>query len=328
MQGDLDVKVYINSKGKRLVPVLVENMTLSTHYKGVPGELNFSVVKDDRINFTEGNSVELMVNGAKVFHGFVFEKSRDKSEIINVKAYDQLRYLQNKDSLEFTPRTADQYIARIAGQTRLVLGELDDTGYTIPPTAEEGSSYFEMILKALDTTKENTDNEYVLYDDCKKLMLKDIDSDFMKLDFRIDENNLENFTYRTSINKDTYTKIKLIKDDGKKKQSVQEFVKKDDETIAKWGVLTYLEKLSRDEENIYNKASKLLKKHNKKNVVLSLKNVFGDIRVRAGKSVVVNLDLGDMILNQHLFVTRCTHSFSEGMHFMNLEVKGGVIDEQ
>ncbi len=328
MQEDIDVKVYINNRGKRMTPVIVETLTLSTHYRGVPAELNFSVVKDGSINFTEGNSVELEVNGAKIFYGFIFEKSRDKNGIISVKAYDQLRYLQNKDSLEFTPRTADQYVARVAGQTRLVLGELDDTGHTIPHTAEEGSSYIDMILKALDATKENNGNEFVLYDDCKKIMLKNANSDSMMLDFKVDENNLEDFTYTTSINKDTYTKVKLVKDDGKKKQSEQVFIKKDDNSIAKWGVLTYFEKLSREEENGYQKATELLKKHNKKNVSLSLKNVFGNVKVRAGKSIAVNLNLGDVILNQHLFVTKCTHSFSDGMHFMNLELKGGVIDEQ
>lgn len=67
--------------------------------KGTPGKLEFTVVKGPGLNFAEGDPVKLTVNGTAMFYGFVFKKMRDKGGTIDVVAYDQLRYLKNKDTI-------------------------------------------------------------------------------------------------------------------------------------------------------------------------------------------------------------------------------------
>ncbi len=324
MVSNLEMELTIANLGKRYKAILEGEVTLTSNLKGVPSELSFNVVKDGIINFTEGNHVRFKVNGKDLFYGVVFERSRDKSGIISVRAYDQLRYLQNKDNLEFTPRTADKYITRVAGQTRLTCGELENTEYEIPHTVEEGTSYIDMILKALEITQKMKGKEYILYDDYKKITLKNVEN--MKTDCYICNKNLENFSYTTSIDNDTYNKVKLYKDSGTTKKGGIEFIEKDDLNISKWGVLQYYEKMSTDDENGKTKAIQLLEHYNRKKIKLSLNKVLGDLTVRAGSSVFVELDLGEMYLKQEMFVTKCVQKFSEGQHTMDLDVRGGVIN--
>ena len=67
--------------------------------KTLPGNLTFSKsFNDDTFNFSEGSAVRMRVDKDNVFFGFVFKQQRSKDNIITVTAYDQLRYLKNKDS--------------------------------------------------------------------------------------------------------------------------------------------------------------------------------------------------------------------------------------
>ena len=71
----------------------------------------------------------------------------------------------------------------------------------------------------------------------------------------------------------------------------------------------------------------LLTLYNKKTRRLSLKNVFGDIRVRGGSSISVSLNLGDIQVNQYFICESVTHTFKEGMHFMDISLKGSDFYE-
>ncbi len=324
MQKDLKFELFIKHDDVTYKPLVLDGVTLTSQYRGTPSQLNFEVIKDNVVNFAEGSRVVVRVNGVVMFDGIVFEKSRDKRPVISVKAYDRLRYFQNKDSIEFTRRTADKYVKRIANKHRLDCGELENTVYELPHNVEEGTSYIDMILKALDTTKKQTGVDYILFDDCGKLTLKNVES--LKTKCYIGKSSLEDFQYTTSIDKDTYTKVRLQKNETGVKGDRQVHEAKDEASISKWGVLVYYENLN-DDNNVVHRTVEMLKMKNRRTVNLTLKNVFGDVSVRAGTSVYVNLELGDMNVKQYLLVTSCTHSFNEGKHLMTLDVKGGVINE-
>lgn len=78
---------------------------------------------------------------------------------------------------------------------------------TLETIVEENQTLFDMIQNALDETLMNTKQLYVLYDDAGKLTLKNINT--MKLNLLIDEETGENFSYESSIDEQTYNKIKL-----------------------------------------------------------------------------------------------------------------------
>ena len=75
-----------------------------TTRSGAASSLTFTVVKDDTLNFHEGNPVSFRFNGSNVFYGYVFKKSRSDNRLIKVTAYDQLRYFKNKDTISYVNR--------------------------------------------------------------------------------------------------------------------------------------------------------------------------------------------------------------------------------
>ena len=300
-------------------PIVQEGITWSTERKGCPGELQFKVVKDDTIAFQEGDAVRLKVNGANVFYGFVFQKKRSKDHIITVTAYDQLRYLKNKDTYVYENKTAGELIKMIATDFKLQTGTIENTEFKIASRIEENTSLFDMIQNALDLTLENKKCMYVMYDDFGKITLKSLDN--MRLNLLIDEETGENFEYTSSINEQTYNKVKLTydnEDTGKR----EVYIAQHGENMNQWGVLQHFDTLQKG-ENGQAKANALLSLYNKKTRNLTIKNAFGDTRVRAGSMVVVVLYLGDVSVKNLMIVEKCKHEFKESQHFMNLTLRGG-----
>lgn len=316
---DVNIELLIQHGDKVFIPVVQEGITWTTERKGCPGELKFKVVKDDVISFTEGDAVRLKVNGQNVFYGFIFKKQRDKEQIISVTAYDQLRYLKNKDTIVYENKTAGELIQMIAKDYMMQTGTIEDTGFKIKSRVEENTSLFDMIQNALDMTLENQKYMYVMYDDFGKIALKGLDN--MRLNLLIDEETGENFDYTSSIDSNTYNKVKLTYD-NEKTGTREVYVAQDSENMNAWGVLQYFDTLQ-EGENGKAKADALLSLYNKKTRNLTIKNAFGDVRVRAGSMIVVIIDLGDMKLKNLMLVEKCKHEFKESQHLMTLTLRGG-----
>jgi hypothetical protein len=315
----MNVELLIQNGNKVYVPVVEEGITWSTERAGTPGQLTFSVVKDEIINFTEGNAVRMKVDNKNVFYGFVFTKKRDKDGVITVTAYDQLRYLKNKDTYVYTNKTAGEVIKMIASDFNMRTGTLENTGYKIASRVEDNVALFDMIQNALDLTLQNKKEMYVMYDDFGKIALKSIQS--MRLNLLIDEETGENYSYTSSIDSDTYNKVKLVFENEKSgKRDV--YIAQDSKNMNEWGVLQYFDTL-KEGENGKVKADALLQLYNKKTRNLTIQNAFGDSRVRAGSMVIVQLNLGDVKLNNLMLVEKCKHKFNLNEHLMDLTLRGG-----
>lgn len=323
----MNIEFLIENNGILYSPVLEGGITWSTDRKGSPGQLNFTVVKNNSvnsgeyadINFVEGDAVRLKIDDVEVFYGFIFTKKRNKDNTISVTAYDQLRYLKNKDTYVYKDKTASELIQMIASDFHLQTGVIDDTKFKIPSRVEDNTSLFDMIQNALDITLTNSERMYILYDDYGKITLKDIEN--MKLDVLIDETTADDFDYSSSIDSNTYNRIKLTYDNDKTgKREV--YMAQHGENINQWGVLQFFETLNEGEDG-QSKADAYLSLYNKKTRNLSIKNAFGDIRVRAGSLLPVILHLGDMDLQTYMIVEKCKHELKDGMHLMNLTLRGG-----
>lgn len=313
------VQIIVQNGEKVFEPVVEEGITWETERKGVPGKLTFNVLKDDVIDFTEGNLVKMAVDSKNVFYGYIFTKKRDKDGLIAVTAYDQLRYLKNKDALWYTNKSAADVVKMLAADFKLKVGEIEDTAYVIPKRNEENVTLFDIIQNALDLTVLNKKKLYVLYDDFGQLMLKDVES--MKLDLLIDGDTAENYNYTSSIDSSTYNRIRLYydnKDTGKREL----YITLDSSTQLQWGILQYCESIE-EKCNGKAKADALLQLYNRKTRNLSIDNAFGDTRVRAGNSIGVQLDLGDITVNNYMLVEKAKHIFNNKEHLMNLTLRGG-----
>ena len=299
-------------------PVVQDEIKWTTERKGAAGKLEFKVVKDNIINYEEGNPVAFKVDNTNLFYGFVFKKKRDKEQIIETTAYDQLRYLKNKDTMVYTNKRADELVKLIANNYQLNVGTLENTGYTIAKKTESNQSLFDIILNAIDETIRNRKEMYVLYDDFGKLNLKNLER--MKVGLVIDEETGQNFDYESSIDSDTYNQIKLTHDNsdtGKR----EVYMAKDSSNINKWGILQYFDTID-EKTNGAVKARALLDLYNQKTRNLQIKDALGDIRVRGGSLIIVNLNLGDVKLQNFMLVEKATHKFKNGEHFMDLTLKG------
>ena len=316
--GSMTYELLIQHGSDIYQPIVTDNIQWQTERKGTHGSLTFKVVKDEILDFTEGDAVRLMVDGVKVFYGFVFQKKRDKEGIISVTAYDQLRYLKNKDTYVYANKTASEVIQMIAADFNLQCGTLEDTKFKIESRVEDNQTLFDIIQNALDLTLLNKGEMYVLFDDFGKITLKNVSN--MKAGILIDEETGENFDYTSSIDGETYNKIKLVyenEESGTREISIAQ----DSSHMNQWGVLQYFEKID-EKTNGKAKAESLLKIYNEKTRSLSIKGAFGDLGVRAGTLVAVSLNLGDMVTNSFLLVEQAKHTFSEGMHTMDLSLRG------
>lgn len=314
----MEIELLIQNGNTVYAPVTQDEIVWTTERKSSPGKLELKVLKDNIINYEEGNPISFKVNGNKVFYGFVFTKKREKDKIIKTTAYDQLRYLKNKSSYVYVDKRADELVRMIANDFQLNVGTLENTNYKIAKKSESNQALFDIILNALDETIQYKKEMYVLYDDFGQICLKNLER--MKVGLIIDEETAQNFDYQSSIDTDTYNKVKLVYDNEKTgKREV--YIAQDTSNMNKWGVLQYFDTID-EKTNGAVKAKTLLNLYNQKTRNLEIKNAIGDIRVRGGSLIIVNLNLGDVKLQNFMLVEKAKHTFKNGEHFMDLTLRG------
>lgn len=321
---DIELLIGDGSGTKAYLPSVEEGIEWQTERRGAPGKLTFTLLKDDMPGFSEGSAVRLTVDGDKIFYGYIFKQSRDREGIIKVTAYDQLRYLKNKDTYVYENKTAAQFIRMIAEDFSLHVGTIEDTAFIMESRVEENTSLFEMIENALDQELINNGELYVMYDDFGQLTLRHLSEMYVGRPgayLMIDEETGENFDYTSSIDDNTFNRIKLTYD-NKETGFRDVYIAQDGEHINQWGILQYFDTLS-EGENGQAKADALLKLYDKKTRTLKIHNAVGDNRVRAGSMVVISLDLGDWKLSNFMLVESCKHVYKQGEHWMDLTLKGG-----
>jgi hypothetical protein len=300
-------------------PEVEDGISWSMERRGSPAKLIFKAVYDAALDIQEGNPVKLAIDGNNIFYGYIFKKSRDKDPFITVTAYDQLRYFKNKDTYMYEGKTASQLLRMICDDFSLKAGVIEDTKYVIPKKLEQNKTLFDIIQSALDASMMNTGILYCLYDNFGEITLKNIAS--MKVPVLIDAETGQNFEYESSIDAQTYNQVKLTFDNGDTGMR-DIYMVKNSEHIQEWGVLQYYDTLQEGENGV-EKANILLKYYDRKTRNLTLKDMWGDVRVRAGSAVLVRLSLGDMALNNFMVCESVTHTFNNEEHTMTLKMIGG-----
>lgn len=313
----MGVTVALHRGAKILLPPVAEGVQLTWERRGTAGKLTCSLLGGAA---EEGDGISLEVDGEPMFFGFVFAQSDDGGGAVKLTAYDQIRYLKNKDTIAAEGLKASDMLRKIGNDFQLNLGEIEDTGYIFETIVEENTALLDMVQNALDDTLRQTGRLFVLYDDCGKLTLKNITS--MRTNLLICEETAENYNLTTSIDENTYTKIKLSydnEDSGKREL----FIAQSGENINKWGVLQYFEEIQ-SSEGAAEKANALLKLYGDKSCGLRVKGAAGDCRVRGGSAVFVQMKVGNEEISQYFVVNKVVHCFDGGgNHQMDLDLIGG-----
>ncbi len=152
-----------------------DSIQLTTKRKANPAKLTFKIARDaaeaGSIEFYEGDAVALMCDDLGMFWGYIFSKQRTKEQIITVTAYDQTRYLKNKETYCYSKK-ASEIIKMICDDFNLQTGEIADTEYVINERIEDNNTLWDIIYNALDMTNIYTGKYYCLYDDFGEITLK------------------------------------------------------------------------------------------------------------------------------------------------------------
>lgn len=311
-----EMEIRIRSGDDVIFPRVQDSPTLSLDRFMTPGKFVFKIIRDATIHISNGNIVVVRWDGYDLFFGVIFNL-RPNGDVLEITAYDQLRYLKNKDNIMYKGLKLGGLIQFIANRFELQTGTLADTSYKIPPRIENGQTLADMIKTANDMTLRNTGKLYVVYDDFGKITLRDIED--MRLDVLVEEDRVQEVAQTSSIDSDVYNQIKLYRED-KEKGKGKEFFVQDEKHIEQWGVLQYYEKL-RDGENGQKKAEALLELYNHEKKSLTIKGISGDVRVRGGVSFAFYIPSEG--IQSYYIVDSVVHTFGNEEHTMDVTLSGG-----
>lgn len=294
---------------------------LTTNRFDSPAKLTFTVLEKNGISIPEGSSVELAVDGVKMFKGYVFTAEQNRDGEVEYTAYDQLRYLKANASYTFEAMTLGQIIQQIAADFDLTCGTLVDTGYAFPCLIQENESCLDKIFKALSETIYRTGKIFVFYDNAGELTLTEARG--MYSNVLIGDGSLAtDFTYRRDIDSETYNRIKLVRP-NEETGMADTYIVEDTDTQTKWGLLQYYDQVDENmnEAQIDQMCQAYLQYYNRVVQELSI-DALGVPGLRAGMIVPVRISAVDSLsVSRLLLAEKVTHSFDGDDHTMSIDVK-------
>lgn len=322
MKLELIVQDSETNRGYDLSDVL-ESVSWSTQVEGQPGRLMVNFIDNIEESISVGSTIRFRVDGKGVFIGYVFKIKPYPNHKVQLTAYDQLRYLQNKDTYNITINTADRIFEKICQDTQLKYKVINRSSYNVPARIFDNESYYAIIQYAINLALINERSNYIVRDNYGTLEF--VESRTIASNLFIGEDSLlSDFDYEISIDDKTYNQIKLVREDTKSKRR-KVYIVKDSNNMNRWGVLQYFEKVDEDMNpaQIEAKADNLLKKHNTPTKTLKL-TCIGDLRVREGVAVVIGikaLEKYGVKYNSYYFISACDHKFEKGQHKMTLTME-------
>ncbi|MFM9413346.1 phage tail tip lysozyme [Peptococcus simiae] len=304
--------------GKTFRPVLKEPIKVTWKREGEPGKLEFTTAKNGDLSYQNGNMAILFCDEDPVFVGWIFTKSRGDLKTIDCVAYDQIRYLKYKDTIQYDSKSYGDLVKMVAGDHNLQVGEVAETGVKMSRT-EEDVELYDIFDKAYQNTLIEGGEAFVLYDNVGKLTLKNI-KDMVYRGKVFDAKAMQAWEYTNTIDEGTYNRVKItVKDDAA--GQAETLVAENPEHIKDWGVLQFHAVSNEPKELIKMKADDVLKKVDRPVRKLALKGVLGDIAIRGGSVIYVNLPLGDMQASAAFWVESVTHTIRGNSHLMDMEIQ-------
>lgn len=313
--------VFIINKAHLYEVNVVNGLEITFERKGSPGKCTFSIVQeeDGKVEFEEGDEVSVKISQTWMFKGYIFSKSRNKDGEVKFTCYDQLRYLKAEEAVVIENMTVGEITKDIIKSRELKAGTIRDSSFKIPAIVRDKISFLDLIQLSIESTTAETGEHFIFYDRFGKLTLCPLKH--MKRNIVIDSSVAEDFDYESSIDKDTYNIIRVSSESAKDGATVY-VTARDKENIDKWGMLQ--KTLEADNgwsaTTISNRALELF---NSKTKTLKLTNCMGAVEVIGGAVIIVNLDLGDMVVSKNMIVDAVTHRVEDGLYSMDLELVGG-----
>lgn len=311
------VQIVIKCRGGWLEPELLDCPRL-TRAANAAAVLEAGVIKAGELDFADGAPVRLLCDGAEAFSGRVFSKSRVRPEVINLRAYDELRYLQNRDCCSFSKATPGSMLRQIAELLGLSVGDVADCGYQFGARVYDNRRYLDMLADVLNEVLQAKSKHYYVLAERGKLCLRDCRD--MAVPIVMAFSTLGGYNYTTTLDEGYANRVKVIYEDRRRGLRAQ-YLAENAADIARQGVLQYVSKSAAADEQTPELAKKLLAQLNRRGERLTVSNAVGDIRVRGGGMVGVRLDLGDQLVDGWALVKSSRHTFCSGQCLMDLDLQ-------
>lgn len=81
----MTIELIIEHDGTLYYPAVLDGLTWQTDRYGSPGELNCTVMNDSVLQFRNGDSIQLLVDGTPLFYGFIFQYKPKKTVLLILK---------------------------------------------------------------------------------------------------------------------------------------------------------------------------------------------------------------------------------------------------
>lgn len=298
-----------------------QSVSIVTNRFDSASKMTFEVVEPSGISIENGAAVSFTEDGVPVFAGFVFTAKRQMDGLVSYTAYDQLYYLKAKASYTFENVTLEEIITQIASDFGLSVGSLASTGYTFPVLVKDNEECLGIIFEALSQVIVQTGKIFAFYDDFGKLTLKEV-KDMMVQSMLGNGSLVTDYTYTRDMASDTYNRVKLVRP-NKETGRTDAYIHEDTETIKKWGLLQYYDKVddNLNEAQIDELCAKYLQYYNRLVQTVSIE-ALGVPGLRAGNIVPVRIyEVEALSQNRLLLAEKVTHDYKGEAHTMKVEVR-------
>lgn len=309
-------------KGFNITQV-VNSIGVTTYLEIKPGKLELELKPLDSLDWVAlGSLITVTVDGEKLFFGYVFKFDINEGRTCNITAYDQIRYMQCKDTLVIKNATASDVFRQVCDNFGLKYKIVTKSPHVLAQRINDNKTYADMIAYALDKTLIDTNLWYFIRDNWGVVEFLDIYDERTNVVIG-DASLLSSFSYSTSIDSDTYNQVKLVKE-NKETRKREIYITKDSTNINKWGTLQFFETVQENmnDAQIRTRADMVLEYYNKPKRILKLDKCIGNFKIKAGRGFVLLVgNLKDAVpYNQYVICSACTHKITNGVHLMELEV--------